>query len=201
MGPTPGPAAAAGDCRCCHCQAGLLMGLATSNAALCLCTSSLLARSAACSIYLPQSFLHAITRAYYKPAFNQIPPPSVGRLLWDYVYLRVRIRVTSPNGQKLYPLLKSAAQRLFSAIVLRGAIAIPHRIQVPIQFCFLRLQPSTPYGNMTHSDASADANILSPSPVTPVHQQLQRAPHFGMPRYVCIWDQEGILRSHHDPTP
>ena len=52
---------------------------------------------------------------------------------------------------------------------------------------------------MTHSDAAdADSNMPSPSPVTPVHQQLQRAMHSGMPRYVGIGDQEGILRSHDD---
>ena len=52
---------------------------------------------------------------------------------------------------------------------------------------------------MTHSDAAdAESNMPSPSPVTPVHQQLQRAMHSGMPRYVGIGDQEGILRSHDD---
>lgn len=105
-------------------------------------TSSLLAaRSAACSIYLPQSFLHAITRAYYKPDFNQIPPPSVGRLLWDYV--QVRIRVTSPNGQK-----RSSA--IVLRTVLRGGDC--HSAYNPNSDSIL-FSPSAAYRSLWQHDA------------------------------------------------
>ena len=45
---------------------------------------------------------------------------------------------------------------------------------------------------MTHSDDITGANMLSPSPVTPVHQQLQRAMRPpGMPR--CVPTYLGAL--------